>query len=152
MGAAGLLHDPGVACGPRRGDRSARADYAMAGAAWALPGASADRDLDVANLDLRVDNGRDRLPDVLSALRASGGCSPFSETSLEITLKRNKNSSKASVAGRVLRRWLHPNPRVTAVALSCSQRAGIFRKASSTDRHAGSGLAVPRTTVLLITA
>src|SRR5216683_5546889 len=84
MGAAGLLHDPGVACRPRRGDRSTRANYAMAGAAWALPGASADRGLDVADLDLRVGNGRDRLPDVLSALCASGGCSPFSETSLEI--------------------------------------------------------------------
>src|ERR1700730_7735001 len=84
MGAAGLLHDPGVACRPRGGDRPARADYAMAGAAWALPGASANRDLDVANLDLRVDNGGDRLPDVLSALCASGGCSASSETSLEI--------------------------------------------------------------------
>ena len=84
MGAAALLHDPGVACQPRGGDRPARADYAMAGAAWALPGASANRDLDVANLDLRVDNGGDRLPDVLSALCASGGCSASSETSLEI--------------------------------------------------------------------
>src|SRR6266851_329655 len=143
MGAAGLLHDPGVACRPRRGDRSTRADYAMAGAAWALPGASADRGLDVADLDLRVDNGRDRLPDVLPALCASGGCSPFSETSLEIDTQFVDAQGVSTSIRRHARQPRGGAP--SSLVCSCSSCAGrTSRHARLRDHHIHRGLpAVP---------
>ena len=70
MGSRALLRDSDPARHPGRRDRSACAQDDVAGAARRVPAPSKNRAMDLAAMDVRVSNRRDRLPDAVQVIPA----------------------------------------------------------------------------------
>src|SRR6266481_6584904 len=71
MGSRALLRDSDPARHSGRRNRTARAQNNVAGAARQLPAPSTNRPMDLATMDVRVSNRRDRLPDAVPTLPAN---------------------------------------------------------------------------------
>src|SRR6267142_1769200 len=71
MGSRALLRDSDPARHPGRRNRAARAQDDVAGAPRRVPPPSTNRAMDLAAMDVRVGNRRDRLPDAVPTLPAN---------------------------------------------------------------------------------
>src|ERR1700686_113327 len=71
MGARALLRDSDPARNSGRSDRAARAQDDVARAPRQLPAPSANRAMDLAAMDVRVGNRRNRLPDAVPIIPAN---------------------------------------------------------------------------------
>src|SRR5208283_2161788 len=70
MGAVAVLLDPDSARNPRRRDRAARAHDHLVCIEGQLPASPSNRAMDLAAVDVRVGDGRDRLPDAVQDVHA----------------------------------------------------------------------------------
>ena len=92
MGARALLRDSDPARNSGRSDRAARAQDDVARAPRQLPAPSANRAMDLAAMDVRVGNRRDRLLHAVSTLPAdlSADVCACSRSGIDYALKKRK--------------------------------------------------------------
>ena len=92
MGSRALLRDSDPARHSGRRDRAARAQNNVAGATWRVPAPSTNRAMDLAVMDVRVSNRRDRLPDAVQVVPAdlSADFRASGRSSIDYALKKQK--------------------------------------------------------------